>query len=172
MRLIGKVTNDVDISLFLDPSKGKPVFPSKNQKKPFQAVQTKKVPSNIQYKLRAEFVNSIFGNWSMSVNLYVLTLTLYVCYTAQHVLESNFTLTAFFFDKCRSGEIKCKLICFGYLTLIDLCSDESLAMFEFIESRRLATKEGIPLDDITDEMREQDGMCLYVLTLTLYVRID
>ena len=50
-----------------------------------------------------------------------------------------------------------------------LCTKEDLEMFEFIETRRLATGEGIPLDDVTDEMKRQDSMYIYIHCMTLYV---
>ena len=40
--------------------------------------------------------------------------------------------------------------------------DDDLAMFEFIECRRLKDNIGIPLDDVTDEMRRQDSAYIYV----------
>ena len=80
-RGIGQMATAIDITMFEDPRKvvpsAKPWKPSKDHK-PYKAVRTRKTPTNKVHAMRAEFVNSIFGNWSMFMYLHVLTLTLYV----------------------------------------------------------------------------------------------
>ena len=161
---MGKVIPEIDSSLFQCPSNQKPTPASKvastkpaKRKATFLPSRRMRKKEQRTFAVRGDFVEAIFGDWSKYLYLYVFIVTLHVCRLANFVLEADFTLTPEFFERCRSGELVCMSCKVDGLISLDNMDDDQLAMFEFVENRRLEKGEGIPFSDVSDEMKRQNG---------------